>query len=308
LVEDTQPEEITVEEESKPKQKKVVTKRKATTVKKESPSEPVSRSRGDNQTVISNIATLLITALVVGGAIYAWQRIAVKDDLENAEKNVTETKLSFEKKIADLKDKMKAVIDENDNLKQTSEELSGKLSNLLKGAVKEYENEDLGLSFTYPAALGVINLEVVDGQTGKMFVATFSENDEFMFGGATKDYAASGTPATSTLLLVQDWYIKSGMNKIEIAGAEAPITVKPLSVITASIGDVMILDSSCFTESDETNEESMAESYGLGQDVAAILSYDKPANGWNAMAFVNKNFARLSMEDFEAMMSTLDND
>lgn len=67
---------------------------------------------------------------------------------------------------------------------------------------KMYQNKEVGISFQYPNIFKRVNMQVVNGDTGRMFtgVLEFAQNHWISFGGATKNYTASrGGGITDTL-------------------------------------------------------------------------------------------------------------
>lgn len=58
---------------------------------------------------------------------------------------------------------------------------------------KKYHNEEVGISFEYPDIFERVDMQVINGETGRQFIGVleFYPNHWISFGGATNDYTAS---------------------------------------------------------------------------------------------------------------------
>ncbi|HBK35174.1 hypothetical protein A2239_03805 [Candidatus Uhrbacteria bacterium RIFOXYA2_FULL_40_9] len=123
------------------------------------PAEQIQTSKIIWITVIS----VFVTALIVGGSLYFWQKAQM--DALRQEIQVLKTQ-NTEPATPEIKS-------EEDNNQLSSE---------------KYQNDELGIKFSYPKILGELNIQLYDIQLN----GVFSENsDALRIGGITKDYTAA---------------------------------------------------------------------------------------------------------------------
>lgn len=123
------------------------------------PAEQIQTSKIIWITVIS----VFVTALIVGGSLYFWQKAQM--DALRQEIQVLKTQ-NIEPATPEIKS-------EEDNNQLSSE---------------KYQNDELGIKFSYPKILGELNIQLYDTQLN----GVFSENsDALRIGGITKDYTAA---------------------------------------------------------------------------------------------------------------------
>jgi hypothetical protein len=140
-------------------------------------------------------SALIYIALIIiaSGAVYAWQSSQSQTLLSQFKEKSEEVKGDLEKKLSVMDNELKGLQKENDTLKSSNTELEGK-AKLLSDAKKEFSNSELGIEFEYPAEYGDVNFEFKNGDAGRMFTGTFSNNDALAFGGVSADFQSKTAP------------------------------------------------------------------------------------------------------------------
>ena len=274
--------------------KKIIKKtNKITKAKKENMS--------DKKSALRNLLSVLITALIVGGGIYAWQDKAKDNSLTKVQQDARNTREGFERSLKNLENKVRKVEDENEELVVKNEELEDK-AGLIEGALKEYTSEELGLNFSYPAILGTVSYEKFAGASGEKFSIKFSRNENFHMSGVSADYKEIES-ATSTEANF-DNFIKIKKEKdeykyyVSLDGVETEYKLKPIEVISFSGGEALLLDSKSFI----LEEGQIA--VGIGQNLGAILNTNK--EGFSGLAMLNSDFGQLSLDNFKTLLKSIE--
>lgn len=282
-------------------QKSVVTKEpektKSVKTKKVKKEKTTSKKKAKGQ-LMSNFITLLITALIVGGGIYYWQGKSVNEKVGKVEKSARDARAGFEKKIEDLKNKVKGIMTENEDLAKQNEELKVKTEELLAVALKQYENEEIGLSFLYPASFGEVQLEFTNGAKGRRFKGTFSENSDFYFGAVNTEFENSTTTiATTTIIDSQGYYKKSSDYYFQTIGEieSTDYKITPTNLIKSLTGEVVVINKGSFGED--------AENFDIEENIAALANSKEEE--FKGVTFVNKNFEKLPIESFEQLLKSI---
>jgi hypothetical protein len=139
-------------------------------------------------------ALIYITLIIIAsGAVYAWQNSQSQTLLSQLKEKSEEIKGDLEKKLSVMDNELKGLQKENDSLKSSNTELEGK-AKLLTDAKKEFSNSELGIEFEYPAEYGDVNFEFKNGDAGRMFTGTFSNNNALVFGGVSSDFQSKTAP------------------------------------------------------------------------------------------------------------------
>lgn len=241
----------------------------------------------------SLIWTALISAAIVGGAIYAWQNKARQRDVEHIGKEAREARISFEGRLAGIKEKMAEIEKEYEEAKKKNEELE-EAEKILQSATKEYINDELGFSFEYPARLGDVEVKMEGGDTGQRFIGTFSRNENLVFGGISQGFvpAASGTkPFINTLGFEDD----DGQYEYLAAGGES-FNLNPIKEIDTISGTALLVDKKGFGAYEDATD--------IEQNVGIILNLaDEQFTG---LAFLNSDFGALGLDDFEDMVKSVE--
>ncbi|MCB9806133.1 hypothetical protein H6775_03160 [Candidatus Nomurabacteria bacterium] len=120
------------------------------------PNEPVVGSK----TIITIVPFILITALVVGGAVYAWQKTSLNKTEQSLQTEIT----TLQNQIKELQDAMKqeqsVATREEEDKKQTSP------VSVTPGNWKTYSDEEFGYSVDYPC-----DWEVTGYKEGEVYIS-----------------------------------------------------------------------------------------------------------------------------------------
>ncbi len=240
--------------------------------------------------LFSNLVIMIVVAIIAGGIVYAWQNSVKEKDVKEA-KNVTRrVKEDFEKKVAILENKVEKVQKENLELKKAKEELESKLG-ILSQAKTEFNNNELGLYFLYPAVWGDANWSI----EGNKWNVSWTENASLVLGGTIKGYVATDTKEFIELNLKEKrnkYYLE-----FYVDGEKLETEVSPREVITVEGGEVVLLNKNSTTEIDNLPVK-LANNMLL-----AFVQLEK--EDYPVAVFVNKNIKELSEKDFLAMIKTI---
>jgi len=255
--------------------------------------EQKSVAKKEGSPVATYAIIAVVVALVVGGAIYAWQKKQLKDETLKIKKTAVEEKSTLEKRIDSLKEKISGIESENEKLKNASTELDAK-SKLLASAVQIYSDKDLKFSFAYPALFEEVKITKDD----KMFAGNFSKNEKVNFGGAGENYVSA---SSTDILRVQGYleadkkyYLRVDSEKEK----EKDIEIKPIKIINTGKGKVLLVDKKSFVDKDGKIVDVM-----LGENIAALVNLG--ADKFKGTAIVNSDFGAMSVERFEEMIKSL---
>lgn len=272
--------------------KKIV---KKTVVRKSIPQK--KKSSKEDKGVMQTSIAIIITAMIVGGGIYFWQNSEGENKVEDIMKDARSTRIDFEQRIKTLKNKLTGVETEVVELKETNKELDEK-AKLLEAAKIDYINEEMGLSFVYPAAFGEVSIEEKEGLTGKRFIGSFSMNDKFKFGGIYDDYAGLSTSTEISPMETKGYIEKKKKYYFQIPGDEnEDYEIKPISEIEFGEEKALFFDKNSFVNSEELVEIAIRENLG----VLVNLDGEKV----QGVSFVNMDFGLLSVKDFENLIKSI---
>ncbi|MDA3840103.1 MAG: hypothetical protein PF572_03360 [Patescibacteria group bacterium] len=268
-------------------------------------SNNINKSKKENMlkgnSVLTNLLSIAVTALIVGGAIYAWQDKAKDDSLSKVQLDAKNVREGYERSLKNLENEKRKVASENDNLKTENDELKTTVDSV-KGAVKNYSNEELGISFSYPALFESVNYEKSAGESGEKFSIKFSKNDNFHIAGVSAGY--KGLEVSTSTEANFDNFIKIEKDKdeymyyVSVQGEEVEYKLNPIEVIPFSGGEALLVDSKSFI----LEEEQLA--VGIGQNLGAVLNTNK--EGFSGMAMINSDFGQLSPDDFKAFLESIE--
>ena len=288
--------------EDKPVSKKIAPQKKI--VKKRVPAKaPAKKNKKQEKKRggLNLIIAVIITAAICGGGAYAWQKDVSQKDIEEARKEAHSVRIDFETRLSGLKDKLKGVESKNEELEDSNKELEKK-TEFLADAVNEFNSEELGLSFFYPAIFGEVNLEL--SEEG-IFNGVFSENDKLIFGGISKDFKSESATATATAI---DFLYALGFNKTdkkyyyrtikqdEITNFE----LQPLKILDEDKDEILIVDKNSFLANMAGEEQII----NIGENIGAIINLSNDV--FPGAVFMNMDFGVLPMDRFEEMMLTME--
>lgn len=250
---------------------------------------------------LTNLVTIVVTALIVGGAIYAWQDKAKDSSLTKVQQDAKNVREGYERSLKNLENEKRKVTEKVDKLTTENGDLKNKVE-LIKGAVKEYKNEELGISFSYPAIMGDVVYEKSSGSAGEKFIAKFTNNPSFYLSGVTADYSDDKI-STSTETNF-DNFVKFSKEKdrytymISDKGELQEYELKPLEVINSATGESLLLDKNSFVVGDGQKP------VGIGQNLGAIVNTNKEI--FTGIAMLNSDFGQLSVDDFKTLLKSIE--
>ncbi|MFH1661997.1 MAG: hypothetical protein ABIA02_02790 [Candidatus Falkowbacteria bacterium] len=286
----------------KSKNKKVSQKIKKEALEENMPDSNFEKDGKKNflSTIVSFVITAFVASIVVGGGIYLWQENNSKKTINEVKKEKENIAMSFEERLLNLKNKLKGAEDENLELKNINENLKSKVE-FLDGAKIKFTSPELGFSFQYPALLGEVKMVIEDGEVGKMFKGVFSGNDKLVFGGVTEDFVIANDMNNDIFLETCGFKTRRGTYyfKSVNAGEIEDYEIAPSNIIELKDGQALIIDSSNFIADDDEN----VKTFDLGNDLGAVINLD--SEDFNGVAFINKDFNKISKEDFEDIIKSI---
>ncbi len=262
--------------------------------KTETPGRKSPKAQGGFFQILISVA---VTAVVVGGIVYALQSKTAEKKVEESKGETASIKSSLEEQLSSLNLKLTGFEAKEAETKQALDDLARKAA-LLIGAKKEYANADMGMSFEYPAAFGSITVATTTNASSTAFTAVFENNDKFVFGGVDKAYAKTSTDTVKTFELkgfVQknNKYFVLGPNK----GQE--FEVDPAKVINFNSGTALLLEKKSFVISQEGDGLPV----DIGENIMVVLNLKSGI--YSAVSFVNSDFGMFSLQDFVKLIESV---
>jgi uncharacterized FlaG/YvyC family protein len=242
--------------------------------------------------------TIIITALVVGGGVYAWQNKLTQSSIDSVRQEARNARISLESEMDNLKSQLQGQETANAELKKTQDELAVQ-AKLLVTAQQEFKSDELGLSFTYPARLGEVKLTIENGETGKIFQGIFTDNDRLVFGGISKDFSAGREGGFTDT----QGYLKKGDKYYFKFVSAKPVTdyeIKPVQIIKASNEDVLLVNKESFI----TETVSEGPKLNPGEDSLGAL-VNLRTKDFTGVAFWNRDLTKMTSADFETILETI---
>ena len=243
---------------------------------------------------------MALPACLVGVGIYLWQQDVIEKEKTSIRQEARETELSFEERLRNLKNKLTGFEDENKALKEQTEAMNRRIA-LLDKAKIDYRDEELGISFVYPAVFGEITITKSDVASGSKYIGTFSDNDRLVFGGASPDLEPAQEPDAAAALTDTLGFAKERDDYyLLLPGQRQPVS--PLeSLSTASGQEAILIDKNSFPPDPAAD--------GLPVDIGdnAGLVVNLGAGAYPGMAFVNSDFGLMPLESFKALAATINN-
>jgi len=278
----------------KPAPKKKIVKKVSAPKKKLATNGPKKDDRG----ILRVSIAIIITAFIVGGGIYAWQKTVIDASVKEVRNDARNTRLDFEQRLKTLKNKLTGAETENVDLKDVNKGLEEK-TKLLQGAKYEYGSEELGLFFEYPALFGKIDIAEEEGISGKKLVGTFSDNEKLKFGAITKDYISAATSSKIELTETHG-YLKKRKDYYFLPTGEKAEDYKlsPVKEIDFNGSTALLIDRNSFKEGEEENFLGAA----IGGNVGALLNIQGEYAG---LMFINMDFGVFPLVDFEKMINSI---
>lgn len=260
------------------------------------------KSVSKKNSLLSTVISVIVTALVVGGGIYAWQGDKVEQTVDKIKNDFRNERVDLEKKMDSIKDRAQGLETELGELKTKNEKLS-EAEALLAGAKIEFFNPDLGLRFDYPATLGEAKVTIENGEGGKTIKGAFSKNDKIYFGGVSKNYQKKSTSSSSTTELLEFQGFKEQDKKYFFLAPTASIDgyeIKSAGDINTAKGKAMLLNNKSFKT---INASSTELQVNIGGNLAAIININNPDFG--GIVFVDSDFGSMKVDDFKKMIGSI---
>jgi len=249
--------------------------------------------------MMTTVIAILITAIVVGGGLYAWQREKINSTVNKITDDARNARLDLEKKLTNIKDKAQGLETEVEELKSKNQKLS-EAESLLASAKIEFNNTELGIKFEYPASLGEAKVTIENGEGGKTIKGTFSKNDKLVFGGVSKNYQNKSTSTTTELLDFQG-YKESGKKFFFLAPSSNVdgYEMKTAGEIATGKGKAFLLNDKSFALKASSTEAVV----NIGQNLAAVVNITNPDFG--GVVFVNSDFGLMSVDNFKKLIGSI---
>jgi len=286
------PRKTSVKRKVKPVTKKEVSKKELE--KSSSPKTSQRKKKGGFFRILTSIG---LTALVVGGIMYAWQDKVIENVEEEAGDKTETLKLDLEKRLSNLKSKITGVETTNVELKKTLEEFKKK-AELLIGSKKEYKNDDLGLSFEYPASFGTVQFATTTVASSTIINMTFENNEKLVLAGVQDSYKKLSTSSPVSMSELKGFVEKR--KKFYLLGPNdaEEFEVKPAQVIIFDGGEAILLDKNSFV----VEEDGDGIPVDIGDNVAFVFNLEKKEIP--GLVIINSDFSMLPLNDFVLMMES----
>jgi len=252
-------------------------------------------SRGLMNTVIA----ALITALVVGGGIYAWQKNTKQELANELSQEAKNTRMDFEKRIDNLKNRLTNVESEKESIKKTAEELKEK-AKLLADAKKEYSGEELGLKFEYPAVFGELTVSPAKAATGTKVKGEFRETDKVYLGAASQNYVPQNAATGSAQAFTSTLGFEERDDGYYFRTPKGDFKIEPIQEVeTAGGRTALLLNKNSFTSTIEGSSSPVKIKEYLG----AVVNIEE--GDYSGVALVNSDFGVMPQQDFINMIKSI---
>lgn len=274
---------------------------KAKTGKKPRPS-PAKAKQGHFGLIT---ASIIITALIVGGGIYLWKDKEYEANVGRLSESAQTTRLEFEQRIDGLKNKILGLEKNYKELETENQELKERVA-LLDGAKKEFSDSSLGLSFEYPALFGEVKVAILEGATGTSFMGEFTKNDTLKFGGISRNYASDSTSTAIGVLDTLGYFENRNKYYYQAAGdgKDQDHELQPAKIIGASGTEVLLLDKKSFVGQDGFSEAAGKKYIDIGENIVGLANLKSSEYG--GVSFLNMDFGIMPLENFENMLRSIE--
>ncbi|MEA3450184.1 MAG: hypothetical protein U9Q85_04420 [Patescibacteria group bacterium] len=265
--------------------------------------KPTVKARvGKGGGIIKFVLAMMVPALIVGAGIYAWQNNIAKTSLTEARQEAMETEVTFEERLRNLKNKLTGVEDENQKLKEKSEEMNRRIA-LLDKAKIVFNDDELGFGFTYPAVFGEVVVTKTEIASGTKFIGTFSDNEKLVFGGISADLEFDKEKAVEVIAVTDNQgFMEDNGDYFFLAFNENEHEVKPAEILkTASDKKALLIDKNSFV----IDPEADGLAVDIGGNVAVLLNLDSA--DYKGLVFMNSDFGMMPLESFKQMITSIKN-
>ena len=245
------------------------------------PNEPVQSSKHVWITIIA----VVITAIIVGGGVYAWQQSSLQF-----------TEQSLQQQINTLQGQIESLQQATPPVATTPETTQEPTQFPDETTTwKTYENIELGFSFEYPVSYGDFQISINDGETGKKFTGNFQNNKYFSIGGITTDFSA-GRPG---YFLDFVKYLNEGGKYYHLMALGKKYLVEPVKILTADGQKILIVNGDSYVE--ERNVQGPV----INPDSNGGALINIPGSGkFKGVAVWNSDVNDLPQSNFEKILMT----
>lgn len=250
------------------------------------------KSGGMTQMIVS----IAVTALVVGGAVYAWQKNVTDVTVGQVKQASTNEKSDFENTIANIKSKLTGTETEKVELSKTLEDLKKKAA-LLVDAKVEYKNDEMGFSFEYPAAFGTVVSASSTAASGTLNSYSFESNPNLIFGGISQDYKSSKASGTPELAETKG-YVEKDKKFFLLGNASQQYEIVPAKTIDFKGGKAILIDKKSFVL-----KAGQTVPVNIGENVAVILNLKNKK--YSGLSFINSDFGALPLDGFVKLVGSI---
>ncbi|MCK5320506.1 hypothetical protein KAJ61_03895 [Candidatus Parcubacteria bacterium] len=281
--------------------KKVVAPEKREMIEKKLQKEKKDSKGG----VLTMAISVFVTALIVGGAIYAWQSKVADKDVEKVSSDARSSRQEFEKRLDNLKEKLLGTEKEKEELLKNKEELEEK-AKLLENAKKNYINDEMGFSFLYPAIFGEVEIEIIASATGTKFIGKFSKNDKLIFGGTSADYVRASTSTVMDFIDTYGFADKKNKYYYQPGGMDenTDFEIQPAKIVGYRGGEALLLNKKSFSGQDEFSKNSGESFIDIGENLGGLFNLKNKE--YKGVAFVNMDFGLMNVEEFAEMLKSIE--
>ena len=276
--------------------KKAPAKRRGGSAGKKNGSARTVKSRKKPGSLLSSLITFVITAIIIGGGIYAWQKSEKQKSVEEISQKAQSDRMSLEDRLNSLKNSLTGAESENEDLKAQTEELASK-AKLLEVAKIDYTNDELGFGFSYPASFGEVNLGTESGATGTRMLGKFTATDKIVFGGISADYVPAGTSSIPAVTDTRGFAVKRKVYYV-LGPDGAEYEVKPAQTIALADGEAILVDKNSFVISPDAEGAPV----DIGGNAAVYLNLNDAK--YPGIAFIDTDFGVLPLQNFIAMVKS----
>jgi Tfp pilus assembly protein PilE len=269
---------------------------------KKKPSLSKNKVKTNKGGLIKLLTAMVIPAILVGVGIYVWQQGLAEETISSVRQEALETESSFEERLRNLKNSLTGVQDENQKLKEQTEAMNKRIA-LLDKAKIDFSDNELGVSFAYPAVFGEVVITTSDVASGTKFIGTFSDNDKLIFGGVSPDLVINKTEIAGVSAVTDSQGFEEERNKYSfLASGESRYDIEPAEVLnTASGKEALLIDKNSF----EINPEADGLPVDIGGNVAVLVNLN--GSKYKGMAIMNSDFGMMPLESFKQMIGTIKN-
>lgn len=251
------------------------------------------RRAGSEKNPPGTVIAVIATAIVIGAVVYGWQHSSVGKKISDAKEAADKAAQELQKQVSILENKVEEFQQKTAELETTKEDLEKKVS-LLGDAKKDFMNEEIGVSFSYPAILGDVQFGV--SEDGKSFSGQFTNSQAIVFGG--ENLGAAGASSTESFLGIQGFTKKKDKYYIAMSAGDKSenVAVEPVKIIGSNGNEVVILGATSFSGEESGSNPFVGSAAGYTAAVVNLKNKNFPA-----MVILDKNRNEVPEEDFESM-------